>query len=349
MDITTFIKELANNSGLPSYNEDAIKQTIVLPLFQLLGWNIFSINEVTPEYSLQSKRVDYALRSADKPLVFVEVKRPSISLEDSQEQLLKYCFHEGIRLAVLTNGVNWWFYLPLREGHWETRKYFSINIFDQGTNEATERFQEFLSKDNVLAGQSEKNAEQILKGKTRAKGVVCTLPKAWNVLISEPDELLIELLKDKVEDLSGYTPTPDELMNFFVEAPQIAQGPQSREEMQAVPRSITTNLREKRQRTYIASGAIGQEEMFNEILDVLQKLGGRETKRRIEELIFEKYRGEFVKEWYQEPVAQGVPRWKHNIAWAKEKLKHQGLIKRPSQSGRGIWELTESGKQEKIR
>jgi restriction endonuclease Mrr len=50
----------------------------------------------------------------------------------------------------------------------------------------------------------------------------------------------------------------------------------------------------------------------------------------------------FKEPWYQETVSNGVPRWQHNIAWAKERAKRKGLIKRPDDSGRGYWELTTS-------
>ncbi|GAI53783.1 unnamed protein product, partial [marine sediment metagenome] len=43
--------------------------------------------------------------------------------------------------------------------------------------------------------------------------------------------------------------------------------------------------------------------------------------------------------YYQELVSNGVPRWQHNLAWAKERAKKKGLIKPPDESGRGYWEL----------
>jgi len=51
----------------------------------------------------------------------------------------------------------------------------------------------------------------------------------------------------------------------------------------------------------------------------------------------------FSQPYYTETVSHGVPRWKHNIAWAKERAKNRGLIKPPKESGRGWWELTLKG------
>ena len=58
------------------------------------------------------------------------------------------------------------------------------------------------------------------------------------------------------------------------------------------------------------------------------------------------FRDEFHKDIYHEKVANySVPRWKHDIAWDRERAKQRhGYIKAATKSGRGIWELTEKGK-----
>jgi len=57
-------------------SEAAVSQGIVLPTLQLLGWPVFDISVVIPEFSIEGRRVDYALcHPANKPSVFVEVKK----------------------------------------------------------------------------------------------------------------------------------------------------------------------------------------------------------------------------------------------------------------------------------
>ena len=63
--------------------------------------------------------------------MFIEVKRARVNLEDHQQQLLEYCFQEGVRLAVLTNGRTWWLYLPLQAGSWEQRRFLTIDLESQ--------------------------------------------------------------------------------------------------------------------------------------------------------------------------------------------------------------------------
>ena len=68
--------------------------------------------EVFPEFRVGSGKVDYALQNEGKPLVFVECKRWSISIEmeEPQDQVARYIFQEGVDLGVITNGRRWDFY-----------------------------------------------------------------------------------------------------------------------------------------------------------------------------------------------------------------------------------------------
>ena len=102
----------------------------MLRILSLLGWDIYNIDEVVPECSVGSQRVDYTLRHSNASEVFIEVKKVGEDLEKHQEQLLNYSFREGIKLSILTNGISWRFYLPLHEGSWEQRKFYTIEIYE---------------------------------------------------------------------------------------------------------------------------------------------------------------------------------------------------------------------------
>jgi hypothetical protein len=51
-----------------------------------------------------------------------------------------------VGLAILTNGISWYFYLPLQEGSYEQRNFYTIEIYDQESEEIVKKFEEFLSK-----------------------------------------------------------------------------------------------------------------------------------------------------------------------------------------------------------
>ncbi len=210
------IKELKNNSRLTSFTEEATKQAVVLRILKALGWNPFDIDEVCPEYSVGSKRVDYALRYKGKNKVFIEVKKIDEDLEKHQEQLLNYSFQEGVKLAVLTNGISWWFYLPLREGSWEQRKFYTIEIYDQDSEDVVKKFKDFLSKENVISNKAIENAENIYKSNQKQNLIRETLPKAWKKIMEEPDEILVDLLSETTERLCGYKPDNETVEKFLL-------------------------------------------------------------------------------------------------------------------------------------
>ena len=145
MNIANAIKSIKAIKGISSYDEITTKQTIVLYVFQALEWNIFDKDAVLPEYAVEHRRVDYSLRINGKNMVFVEVKKPSEELEKHEEQLLDYSFRQGIQLAVLTNGITWWFYLPMLVEKWANRKFYAIDLQEQDIKSISSRFIELLA------------------------------------------------------------------------------------------------------------------------------------------------------------------------------------------------------------
>jgi hypothetical protein len=213
--IIKFVEEVKANKSINSFDEISTKQGIVLKLLFLLGWDSFNIKEVCPEYSVKSLRVDYSLRVRDINKAFIEVKKPLEDLEKHQEQLLKYSFQEGIKLAILTNGITWWFYLPLNEGNWEQRRFYSIGLLTQDVENIASKFMDFISKENIVTGKSLKIAENLFKSQQKKNIIKDTLPKAWNKIISDPDELFVELLSETAEKLCGYRADDDTIHKFL--------------------------------------------------------------------------------------------------------------------------------------
>jgi predicted type IV restriction endonuclease len=73
--LKSFIETLRTNPRLNAFDEAATKQAIILPLLHQLGWNTYNIDEVTPEFSVENRRVDYSLRLSNTNEVFLEIKK----------------------------------------------------------------------------------------------------------------------------------------------------------------------------------------------------------------------------------------------------------------------------------
>ncbi|HEY4491739.1 MAG TPA: hypothetical protein VI958_07030, partial [Acidobacteriota bacterium] len=155
-----------------------------------------------------------------------------------QEQLLKYAFDRGIELAVLTDGFTWRLYLPLSAGGWASRCFYVVDIRNQQTESTAEKLDTMLSRDSVDSGKALAQAKEVHESKERERTIKDTIPKAWSQMLSEPDELLIELLQEKVESLCGYRPEADVCRDLIVSrgiqfAPSVRRATESMSESSA--------------------------------------------------------------------------------------------------------------------
>lgn len=97
---------------------------------------------------------------------------------------------------------------------------------------------------------------------------------------------------------------------------------------------------------YIEGKRYSQDDLIPIVVLILGANNGRATKKHVEEKVYDLFREEFKADLYHEKVANySVPRWKHDIAWARERGKQRyGYIKIPKLSDRGVWELSSKGK-----
>ncbi len=90
---------------------------------------------------------------------------------------------------------------------------------------------------------------------------------------------------------------------------------------------------------------ITEMDLVNAIIACLQRHGGKLDKPDVEREVFEMFREQLQHPWYQEPVGGDVPRWQKNVQFARNTACNTlGLIEPPKQSGRGVWELTDKGR-----
>jgi len=230
-----WIKNVQTNKISLSLEDEAkTSQSVILPILKYLGWEIFDSNEVCPQFSIKSKKVDFtvkkvdfALRYQDQNKVFIEVKKVGVDLETGyhQTQLLDYSFLEGVELAVLTNGISWWLYLPLRIGGWEQRKFYTIELIDQDPKDIVQKFTDFLSREKVVSGKAIEKAEKLFNSNQKELLIKQNLPKAWSKILGESNEILIDLIADTTEKLCGYKPDDEIVENFIATYAQKNQYP----------------------------------------------------------------------------------------------------------------------------
>ena len=217
MALTATIESIARHLRANSYrNESDVREAIVNRVLQELGWQVYDPAAVRREFAVDKRRVDYALfASSSSPSVFIEVKAPNAG-DDGDKQLFEYAFHQGVPFAVLVNGREWSFYLPAEQGSYLERRVQKLDLLEREPREAASVFERYLRVDRVKNGDAHQDARSDYQNAARIREAKAAIPRAWSDLVSEPDELLIDLIAEKVVSIIGFRPTDEQVEAFLL-------------------------------------------------------------------------------------------------------------------------------------
>lgn len=117
-------------------NEEATKNSFIIPFIEALGYDIYDPNEVFPEFTadipvLKNDKVDYAIFADDKPIMLIECKSCHDNLDNKKHtaQLHKYYQNTEARFGILTNGIVYRFYTDIDKNHvMDTKPFFEFNL-----------------------------------------------------------------------------------------------------------------------------------------------------------------------------------------------------------------------------
>lgn len=215
MTLESCIKQIQENLRRGAFqNEAAVSQGVVLKVLNTLGWDTYDTQAVSPEFQLSGRRVDYALcHPPTKPSVFIEVKQVG-KADGADKQLFEYAYHEGIPLAVLTDGQEWSFYLPSGQGAYSERKFYFLDLLERDIEEICFRLDRYLGFARIKSGEARNNANNDYQDKSRQREALNVIPQAWQELLINTDELLVELLSEKVEEICGFKPSNEAVVDF---------------------------------------------------------------------------------------------------------------------------------------
>ena len=124
--------------------EEATKTSLIMPFFQLLGYDVFNPIEFIPEFNAdvgikKGEKVDYAIMLDEKPVILVEAKSCGENLDRHGSQLFRYFSTTESKFCILTNGVEYRFYTDLDEvNKMDDEPFFKINILDLKDQEVAE-------------------------------------------------------------------------------------------------------------------------------------------------------------------------------------------------------------------
>jgi len=218
--LADFIKKIQSDERFAGFDEAAIKQAVILKILSLLDWDPFDVDEVQPECEVGSGRVDFSLRHNNRHKVFLLVRKGTKEFPKHQDKLLSDAARGKAEMAILTDGLTWWLFLPLLGGLADEKKFHVIDMKEQSCEEISEEFDQFLSKENVASGKALKVAENIYETRQRNLLIEEHLPKAWKKIINEPEKWLVNLLTEVTKELCGYKPERERVEEFLAKEVQ---------------------------------------------------------------------------------------------------------------------------------
>lgn len=196
-------------------NEASVIRGIINPILQELNWPINNVRIVRPEYTIENLRVDIALFHNNQPHIFIEAKKIGAA-DGAERQLFEYAFHAGVPILILTDGPTWHFFLTAGLGNYGQRKVSRLDLIEyEDLDHLNSKFKEYLDYNKVISGQAQKCLESDYRSRIRELEIVQTLPKAWGKILDDKDELLFEIVANKVEELCNYKPSSNTVYEFL--------------------------------------------------------------------------------------------------------------------------------------
>lgn len=225
MTLETHISDIQEKLKKNEYpNEQSISQGVILRLLSALEWPVYNTQLVIPEYNIQGRRVDFALCAhKNKPVIFVEVKQPGNTI-GADKQLFEYAFHAGVPFAIVTDGKEWHFYLPAEIGSYDERRVYKLDLIERDIQESAYRFERYLAFNKVANGNALENAREDYKNVSKERQAKANIPIAWNKLLEEKDEMLFDIVSEKVESICGFKPTRKEILSYLLSLQPIVVG-----------------------------------------------------------------------------------------------------------------------------
>lgn len=152
--------------------EEGTKMSMIVPIFQILGYDIFNPSEFCPEYTAdvgikKGEKVDYAILINGVAEILVECKWCGEQLDKHSSQLFRYFGTSPAKFGILTNGLVYRFFTDLDEANkMDLTPFLEINMAelkDTQINELKKFCKENFDKNNIFSTASELKYSNAIK------------------------------------------------------------------------------------------------------------------------------------------------------------------------------------------
>lgn len=191
-------------------NEESTKMSMIIPFFQLLGYDVFNPNEFSPEYTTdvgikKGEKVDYAILNNNVPEILIECKWCGESLNKHDSQLFRYFATSPAKFAILTNGLSYKFYTDLEEANkMDMTPFLEIdmeNLRDTSVNALKKFCKDSFDKDSIFSVASELKYSSLIKDWLRKQSTEISDEFAKTILSDIYDGLKTQKIIDKFKPI----------------------------------------------------------------------------------------------------------------------------------------------------
>lgn len=147
-------------------NEEATKNSCILPFLSILGYDIHNPQEVVPEYIADlgiknGEKVDFTIAIDNEASMLVEAKTIGTNLNKHYSQLFRYfTVVDGAKVGILTDGVEYQFYTDIKiPNKMDQEPFFVFNIFN--FNDKDYKYLTKFKKENFNVNKIKKAAEKL--------------------------------------------------------------------------------------------------------------------------------------------------------------------------------------------
>lgn len=124
--------------------EESTKTSLIMPFFQILGYDVFNPTEFIPEFTAdvgikKGEKVDYAICINGAVTLLIEAKAIDQSLQKHDSQLFRYFGTTNAKFAILTNGINYNFYTDLDDPNkMDSTPFLSVDLLNLSDNDVVQ-------------------------------------------------------------------------------------------------------------------------------------------------------------------------------------------------------------------
>ena len=175
MDFNESIKQFAKrvqtlNETIET--EEATKTSLIMPMFHILGYDVFNPLEFCPEYTAdvgikKGEKIDYAILDNGQPSILIECKSCTENLDKHSSQLFRYFGTSTAKFGILTNGIIYRFYTDLEEANKMDLVPFLevdlLNLKDAAINEFKKFSKESFDTEKIFSTAEELKYSNLIK------------------------------------------------------------------------------------------------------------------------------------------------------------------------------------------